>query len=114
MKEKLKQWGWLAILAALAGLSLLLGRKPSWVKDMEGSIKQRDKDIAQVQKERESVKEQADKIKESVPNFAEVVKEQDEKIAQAGKVEEVDTTIKPITDPNDIADFIKDRAGKRK
>lgn len=104
---KVKEWGWL-VLAAIVGL-LLLGQKPRWVKEKEREIKQRDSAIEEIKGEREKLKDKADEIKSSLSDFDKVVKEQDEKIAAAGKVEKPD----PLTDPGDIAGFIKDRSRRK-
>jgi len=104
---RLKEWGWL-ILVAIIGL-LALGQKPRWVKEKEREIKQRDKAIAEIRDEREKLKDKADKIESSLSDFDKVVKEQDEKIAAAGKVEKPE----PLTDPSDIASFIKERSGRK-
>lgn len=111
MREFLKKW-WLVLLGIIASF-LAFGQKPKWVKEVEGNIKEREKEISKVKTEREQVKQEADKLKDSLPDFDKVVKEQDEKIAEAGKVEEVKNDTKPITSPSDIADFIHDRIGKR-
>lgn len=104
---KLKEWGWL-ILVAIIGL-LALGQKPRWVKEKEREIKQRDKAIDEIRDEREKLKDKADKIESSLSDFDKVVKEQDERIAAAGKDEKPE----PLTDPSDIASFIKVRSGRK-
>ncbi len=109
MKDKLKQWGWVIVLGIVTLLGIFLG-KPSWVKELKNSIKEREREIDKIQKERQEVKKEADEIKATLPSFNKVVTEQDEKIAEAGKVKEVE----PITDPSNIADFIKERASRRK
>lgn len=107
MRELFKKW-WIAIVGFIAGL-ILISQKPKWVKEMEKGIKQRDGEIEKVKAERERLKKDADEIKQSLPDFKKVVKEQDEKIADAGHMDSPE----PITDPQSIADFIRDR-GRRK
>lgn len=102
----IKKWGWAVIVGILSLLAL--GRTPSWVKQKEQEIKQRDKEIETIKDEREKIKHKGDEIKDSLPDFEKVVKEQDDKIAEAGKHDKPD----PLTDPHDIADFIKERAGR--
>lgn len=113
IKEKAKgllsKW-WVALVGFIAaGVFLLFGQKPRWVKHKEREIKQRDKAIERIKDEREKLKDKADEIKSSLPEFDKVVKEQDEKIAAAGKVEKPE----PLTDASDIADFIKDRSRRK-
>lgn len=96
--EWIKKWG-LAIIGFVAGL-FLLARKPSWVKDKEREIKDRDEQI-------NVAKEQADNV---ATTYEEAKSNHDEAIKQAGKIES-----KPgFTDPDSAASFIGDVLGKRK
>jgi F0F1-type ATP synthase membrane subunit b/b' len=111
MWVKIKAWlkeRWVAVVGALAALFFLLGQKPRWEKSKLKEIKERDREIQEIRDEREKLGEKADELESSLPDFGEVVKKQDEKIAEAAKVEKPD----PLTDPGDVADFIKDRAGR--
>ncbi len=111
-----KVWAWIKnrpkefILGLLGIIGLLfLGRKPRWERQMVQGVKEREKSIERVRGEREKLEEEADKLQGSLPDFEEVVKEQDEKIAEAGAVEKPD----PLDNPSDIADFIRDRGGRK-
>jgi len=107
MWVKIKAWlkeRWVAVVGALAALFFLLGQKPR-LKE----IKERDREIQEIRDEREKLGEKADELESSLSDFDKVVKEQDEKIAAAGKVEKPD----PLTDPGDIAGFIKDRSRRK-
>lgn len=108
IKAWLKEW-WVAVVGALAALFFLLGQKPRWEKSKLKEIKERDREIQEIRDERGKLGEKADELKSSLSDFDKVVKEQDEKIAAAGKVEKPD----PLTDPSDIASFIKERSGRK-
>ena len=107
IKAWLKEW-WVAVVGALAALFFLL-QKPRWEKSKLKEIKERDREIQAIRDEREKLGEKADELESSLSDFDKVVKEQDEKIAAAGKVEKPD----PLTDPGDIAGFIKDRSRRK-
>jgi chromosome segregation ATPase len=112
MWVKIKAWlkeRWVAVVGALAALFFLLGQKPRWEKSKLKEIKERDREIQEIRDEREKLGEKADELESSLSDFDKVVKEQDEKIAAAGKVEKPD----PLTDPGDIAGFIKDRSRRK-
>jgi septal ring factor EnvC (AmiA/AmiB activator) len=112
MWVKIKAWlkeRWVAVVGALAALFFLLGQKPRWEKSKLKEIKERDREIQEIRDEREKLGEKADELESSLSDFDKVVKEQDEKIAAAGKVEKPD----PLTDPSDIASFIKERSGRK-
>ena len=96
--EWIKKWG-LAIIGFVAGL-FLLARKPSWVKEKEREIKDRDKQI-DVAKEKTDAK---------ATTYEEAKANHDEAINQAGQTER-----KPgFTDPDSAASFLDDILDKRK
>ena len=112
MWVKIKAWLkelWVAVVGALAALFFLLGQKPRWERSKLKEIKERDREIQEIRDERGKLGEKADELESSLSDFDKVVKEQDEKIAAAGKVEKPD----PLTDPSDIASFIKERSGRK-
>jgi len=99
---------WQLLLGLLLGIIAVLGFLKPKTKPL-GQIKERDREIQEIRDEREKLGEKADELESSLSDFDKVVKEQDEKIAAAGKVEKPD----PLTDPGDIAGFIKERSGRK-
>jgi len=107
IKSILKRF-WQLLLGLLLGIVAVLGFLKPKTKPL-GQIKERDREIQEIRDERGKLGEKADELESSLSDFDKVVKEQDEKIAAAGKVEKPD----PLTDPGDIAGFIKERSGRK-
>ena len=96
--EWIKKWAW-AIVLFLIGF-LALGRKPSWIKDKEREIKDRDKQISVAKEE----------VDNKATTYEEVKANHDKAIKEARQTES-----KPgFTDPDSAAGFIGDILDKRK
>lgn len=96
--EWVTKWAW-AIAVAFVGV-FALGRKPSWIKEKEQEIKDRDKEI-------DAATEEAGDV---AATYEEVKAKHDEAIEQAQTGEG-----RPgFTDPDSAASFIDDILGKRK
>ncbi|MDI9412766.1 MAG: hypothetical protein QM401_04215 [Bacillota bacterium] len=95
-----KKWLWLPLLTFIAALFFRDSNK-KWEKEKLKEAKGREKRIDELQKEREKIKV------ESVGDFEKVVEKHNEEIKQAKE------NVVPVTDPHDIADFIKGYPSKR-
>lgn len=93
-----KKWAWAIALALISMLAL--GRKPSWVREKEREIRDRDKEI-------DAATEEAGDV---AATYEEVKAKHDEAIEQAQTGEG-----RPgFTDPDSAASFIDDILDKRK
>lgn len=96
----IKKWFWVPLLTFLAAF-LFRGRDKKCEKEKLKEAKEREKRIDELQKGREKIKV------EPVEDFEKVVEKHDDEIKQAKD------NVNPLTDPNDIADFIKDHSSGR-
>lgn len=101
MIKLLKKWIWLPLLGFLIFIfALLTGRDKKWEKEKLSDIKDRQDRIDKLREEREKIE------LEPLEDFEKVVERHDEEMQQARG------DVNPITDPDDIADFIKDYPSK--